>query len=234
MMDADHSRILTVSRFEGISWLVHGFGTGAWSERDFATHEEWREFCLVILDQVHSDIVHRIEGPSERRLRGDALISGRPGLLLAVKTADCLPALVVDEDRRLIAAVHCGWRGTLKRILERVVRDLCEGDGSDPSRILVSLGPCIGPECYEIGPGVKAAFEEAGFSPGILRERKSTPGKYLLDLRGANREQLDRAGVKRENIFSCDACTHCRSDLVSYRRDKSKTKRMFSFIGMKA
>jgi YfiH family protein len=232
MMDAANDRILTIPRFEGISWLIHGFGTGEWSEGDFAKNEEWRDFRLVILDQLHSDIVHRLERPPERKLRGDALITGRPGLFLTIKTADCLPALVVDEDRRVIAAVHCGWRGTLKRILERVVRDLGDRDGCDPSKLLVALGPCIGPDCYEVGPGVKAAFEEADFPPGVLRRRTSTPGKYLLDLREANRGQLDRAGVKRENVFSCDACTHCRADLLSYRRDKSKEKRMFAFIGM--
>ena len=233
MINAADDRILTISRLEGISWLIHGFGTGEWSERDFAKKEEWRDFRLVVLEQVHSDIVHRLESPPERKLRGDALITGRPGIFLTIKTADCLPALVVDEDHRVIAAVHCGWRGTLKRVLERVVRDLFEHDGSDPSRLLVALGPCIGPECYEVGPGVKEAFEEAGFPAGVFRERTSTPGKYFLDLREANRGQLDRAGVKRENVFSYDACTHCRSDLLSYRRDKNKKNRMFAFIGMK-
>jgi len=229
---ADH-RFLTIPRLEGISWLIHGFGTGEWSEGDFAKNEEWKDFRLVILDQVHSDTVHRVERPPERKLLGDALITSRTGLFLTIKTADCLPALLVDEDRHVIAAVHCGWRGTLKRILERVVKDLRENCDSDPSRLLVALGPCIGPDCYEVGSGVKAAFEEAGFPPAILREQTSTPGKYLLDLREANRGQLDRAGVKRENVFSCDACTHCRSDLLSYRRDKAKKKRMFAFIGMK-
>jgi YfiH family protein len=233
MTDTTNGRILTIPRLERISWLIHGFGTGEWSEGDFAKNEEWRDFRLVILDQVHSDTVHRLERPPERNLRGDALITSRPGLFLTIKTADCLPALVVDEDRRVIAAVHCGWRGTLKRILERVVGDLRERDGSDPSKLLVALGPCIGPDCYEVGPGVRAAFEEAGFPPGVLRERTSAPDKFLLDLREANRGQLDRAGVKREHVFSCDACTHCRSDLLSYRRDKIKKKRMFAFIGIK-
>ncbi len=233
MRKAEDDRLLTIPRLDGISWLIHGFGTGEWSEEDFAKNEEWKDFRLVMLDQVHSDTVHRLERPPERKLLGDALITSRTGLFLTIKTADCLPALLVDENRRVIAAVHCGWRGTLKRILERVVRDLRESCGSDPSRLLVALGPCIGPDCYEVGSGVKEAFEEASFPPAILREQTSTPGKYLLDLREANRGQLDRAGVKRENVFSCDACTHCRSDLLSYRRDKVKKKRMFAFIGMK-
>ena len=200
---------------------------------DFAKDEEWRGFRPVIMDQLHSETIHRLERPPERKLRGDALITRLPGLFLTIKTADCLPALVVDENRRIIAAVHCGWRGTLMRILERLVRDLCERNGSDPSKLLVALGPCIGPDCYEVGPGVKAAFEEAGFPSGVFRERTASPGKYFFDLREANRGQLYRAGVKRKNVFSCDACTHCRPDLLSYRRDKIKKKRMFAFIGMK-
>jgi hypothetical protein len=233
MADTIKDRVLTIPRFERVPWLIHGFGTAGWSEEDFGKAGKRCGFRLVILAQVHSDTVHRLDGAPARRPQGDALITGRPGLFLTIKTADCLPALIVDEERRVIAAVHCGWRGTLKRILERVVRDLRERDGSDPSKLLVALGPCIGPGCYEVGPEVRAAFEEAGFPPGVLRERISTPGKYLLDLREANRGQLDRAGVKRENVFSFDACTHCRSDLLSYRRDKAKKKRMFAFIGMK-
>jgi hypothetical protein len=233
MMNTMKGRVLTIPRFERVPWLIHGFGTAGWSEEDFAKNEEWGGFRPVIMDQVHSDSVHRLERPPERKLRGDALITGQPGLFLIIKTADCLPVLVVDEDRRVIAAVHCGWRGTLKRILEQVVHDFRERDGSDPAKLLVALGPCIGPDCYEVGPEVRAAFKEAGFPSGVLHLRTSTPGKYLLDLREANRGQLDRAGVKRENIFSFDACTHCRSDLLSYRRDKIKKKRMFAFIGMK-
>jgi len=234
VMDTMKGRVLTIPRFERVPWLIHGFGTGEWSEEDFSKNEEWEDFRLIILDQVHSDTVHRLERPPERKLRGDALITGQPGLFLTIKTADCLPVLVVDEDRRVIAAAHCGWRGTLKRILERVVHDLRERDGSDPAKLLVALGPCIGPDCYEVGSEVRAAFEDAGFPPRVLHQRTLKPGKYLLDLREANRGQLNRAGVKRENIFSFDACTHCCSDLMSYRRDHIKKKRMFAFIGMKS
>ena len=79
MRKAADDRILTIPRFEGISWLIHGFGTGEWSEGDFAKNEEWRDFRLVLLDQVHSDTVHRLERPPERKLRGDALITEPDG-----------------------------------------------------------------------------------------------------------------------------------------------------------
>ena len=118
------ARYLTEPRLGRIPWLIHGFGTAAWAEADFAKVREWNGFRPVILDQVHSDIIHCVDAPPDGRLEGDALITSAPGLFLVVKTADCLPVLVADEARRVVAAVHCGWRGTWKRILEQVVGEL--------------------------------------------------------------------------------------------------------------
>ncbi len=233
MPDALNMAYLTEPRLERIPWLIHGFGTAAWTESDFGRVRDWDGFRPVILDQVHSDIIHCINVPPNGRLEGDALITSVPKLFLVVKTADCLPVLVADEARRVVAAVHCGWRGTWKRILEQVVGELRARYGCDPKALLAALGPCIGPECYEVGPEVRERFEAAGFQDGLFRPNPAA-GKFFLDLRAANALGLKRAGLRPENILSLDACTRCRPDLLSYRRDGTAEGRMYAFIGMKA
>jgi polyphenol oxidase len=225
---------LTEPRLERIPWLIHGFGTAAWTEADFGTVREWNGFRPVILDQVHSDIVHCVDAEPDGRLEGDALITSTAGLFLVVKTADCLPVLVADEARRVVAAIHCGWRGTWKRILERVVVELQARYGCDPAALLVALGPCIGPECYEVGPEVCERFEAAGFPDGLFRPNPASSGKYFLDIRAANVLGLRRAGVRPEGILSIDDCTRCRPELLSYRRDGTSEGRMYAFIGIKS
>jgi YfiH family protein len=225
-------RLLTVPRFEGVPWLVHGFGTREWKEGDFSSDLRLKSFRLVVMNQVHSDVAHVLRELPGRRLDGDALVTARPGLLLTVKTADCLPVLLVDTGKKAVAAVHCGWRSTHKRILGRVVEILGKEFGSNPADILAAFGPCIGPACYEVGEDVRNLFEASGFPVQVLKARPGARGKFLLDLRRANAWVLEEAGLKAENILSVERCTHCDPRLLSYRRDKDKDDRMFNFIGL--
>jgi YfiH family protein len=224
---------LTAPRLERIPWLVHGFGSGDWREDDFARAKGLKGFRTVIMRQLHSDTVHRVEAPPSSRLSGDALITNVPGLLLIVRTADCLPVLLADEKNRAVASVHCGWRGTRVRILERAVREMERAFRSDPANLIAALGPCIGPACYEVGPEVKGAFESAGFPKAVLERVQVRPDKFLLDLRRANAWLLDGLGVKRANVWIARSCTHCDPGLVSYRRNKGEPRRMYNFIGIK-
>lgn len=224
---------LAVPRLTAIPWLLHGFGTAGFREEDLGRRSEAKKFSPVILNQVHSDIVRRLERPVSRRLRGDALLTRAPGLLLVIKTADCLPVLLVDEEKRAVAAVHCGWRGTLKKILEKVVRELKKYYATDPAGLLAAFGPCIGPGCYEVGPEVRALYGEAGFPDSIFTEKPEKPGKYFLDLREANRRLLRAQGVRDDRIFALDTCAHCDPRFLSYRRDRDKNRRMSSFIGIR-
>lgn len=223
----------TVPGFRRLGWLAHGFGTAAWSLADFRKAGDWKTFKPVIQKQTHSNIVRRVDRVPDRRLEGDALITAEPGLLLIIKTADCLPVLIADPERRAVAAAHCGWRGTQKRILDGVVRELRSAYGCDPASLRVAFGPSIGPRCYEVGPEVRAAYEAGGFPPGVFKKAAGRPGKYLLDLKKANAWLLKRQGVPAKNMFSVDACTHCDPGLFSYRRDRDKSARMFNFIGIR-
>jgi YfiH family protein len=220
----------TSQLLSGIPGLVHGFGTREFSEVDLGVFAVARGFHPVLLDQIHSDIVHIVAGGPAGRPPGDALITEKTGLLLVIKTADCLPILLADRKRRVVAAVHAGWRGTRSRIVERAVRIMTDRFGVPSSDLLAAGGPCIGPSCYEVGEDVRREFFESGF-PAELFAPTGRPGKYLFDLPGANSLQLRIAGVPPEQIVLGDACTHCEPGLYSYRRDRNTSDRLFSFIG---
>lgn len=222
----------TVARLERIPYLIHGFGTGKWKESDIREKLKGKDFRLLYLNQIHSKIVHFIDEIPSQNLNGDALITGLTHLLLIIKTADCLPVLMVDESRKIIAAVHCGWRGIQKRVVQQALKGMEDHYGCQLSSLLVAFGPCIGQECYEVGQEVRKGFEEAGFPLEVFRPHPEKKGKYFLDLKGANLLQLLSLGVKRKNIFTFDFCSHCSNLLPSFRRDGKRAGRMLSFIGM--
>jgi YfiH family protein len=184
--------------------------------------------------QLHSDTVHRLEEAPAGKLEGDALMTNVPGLLLVIRTADCLPIFLVDAKNRAVAAVHCGWRGTEKRILEKAVLAMARSYGSKPGIMLAALGPCIGSACYEVGPKVREGFLRAGFPPSVFTEcPERGHGKSLLDLRAANIWFLDSLGFIKDNILdSGSACTHCEPSLLSYRRAPADPRRMYNFVGL--
>jgi YfiH family protein len=154
------------------------------------------------------------------------LLENTPGASVAVKTADCVPILLVDRDRRAVAAVHAGWRGTVAEIARRAVEEMRREFGSDPSELEAAIGPGIGACCYEVGPDVGAHFRQHS-EPG--RE-----GRARVDLAAANRRQLLEAGLDSARIYISGLCTMCRPDeFHSYRRDKQDAGRMFSFVGLR-
>jgi purine-nucleoside/S-methyl-5'-thioadenosine phosphorylase / adenosine deaminase len=242
-MTADKRPYLTVPKLDPVSGLVHGFGDARWSEADFLAFAAARGMRPVIMRQLHSDVLHRLDAPPAGKLEGDALMTSVPGLLLVIRTADCLPILLVDETNRAVAAVHCGWRGTEKRILEKAIRAMGEAYGSKPAEMRAALGPCIGAACYEVGPEVREAFLGAGFPPSVFVERGNLPAiqvpelkkKFLLDLRAANRWLLAGLGFRKAHVLDAGpACTHCEPRLLSYRRHPADPRRMYNFIGFEA
>ncbi len=242
---------MTSPRLAALPWLVHGFGRAGWGEEDIRASAAFRGFRPVIMRQLHSDIVHRVEEVPAGKLEGDALMTGAAGLLLVIRTADCLPVLLADVGRRAVAAVHCGWRGTEKRILEKTVRAMGEAYGTRPEELLATLGPCIGAACYEVGPEVREGFERAGFPAEVFTPAADRMGdkwghvqhvrvpsssgaeRALLDLRAASTWLLEALGVKPGAIWTSDACTHCDPGLLSYRRHKGESRRMYNFIGIR-
>jgi polyphenol oxidase len=217
------------------------------------------EKSLISLRQIHSDVVHVFSKAPARPPQGDASICHRPALLLGIQTADCVPILLADPRRRVVAAVHAGWRGTLARIVIKTLGRMRLEFGTRPQDVLAALGPAIGACCYEVGPEVALAFagqfaQAAKWFEGPF-ERLATgeepnplpwltlmppghdppPERVRLDLRAANRWQLVDAGVPPRNIAVSALCTGCRRDLFfSYRKEGAGTGRMMSVIGIRA
>lgn len=212
---------------------------------------------LITLRQAHSDLIYVFSQAPSRPPQGDAAITRGSGMLLGIQTADCVPVLLADVRRGVIAAVHAGWRGTLARLVAKTIGRMRLDFGTDPKDVLAALGPAIGPCCYEVGPEVAQAF--AGqFAPAAEWfdgpfERLSTgeepnplpwltmmppgheppPERVQLDLRAANRWQLVEAGLNPRNIAVSTLCTACRTDLFfSYRKEGAATGRMMSVIGI--
>ncbi|MFW6160162.1 MAG: polyphenol oxidase family protein, partial [Acidobacteriota bacterium] len=218
--------MLTVDCFNEIPGVVHAFGQKGLIEREFSKLTPFQGFRIVHLKQIHSDKIQFINSVPGKNLVGDALITSHPGLLLSVKTADCLPVLIAHPGRQVVAAVHCGWRSTAKRLLQKVAEALIGKYGCEPGALRVALGPCIEKECFQVGKDVFNIFQKAGFSREIFEEDSAFSGKWLLDLKKANRILLLETGVLGSRICSLDLCTKCFQSLASYRRDGDRSGRM--------
>ena len=174
------------------------------------------------LKQVHGCGV--AQGGADRPgCEADAAIARNPGQVCAVMTADCLPLLLCNRHGTSIAAIHAGWRGLASGVIESALAEL----GADPAELLAWLGPAIGPNAFEVGPEVRAAFLAA--NPALAHAFSPRPGdKWLADLYALARARLTAAGVAR--IFGGDYCTYAAPDLFfSFRRDGA-TGRMASLI----
>lgn len=194
------------------------------------------DYKLTSAWQVHGDAVKVVATRADAENteeKFDALVSDLPGILIGVKTADCVPVLIGDPEKRAFAAVHAGWRGTSRSIVQKAVEKMREAYGSEPSGLICSIGPAALCGNYEIGQDVIDAF--AHFSNREEYFNPTREGHALVDLHRANKDQLIAAGVNMHNIFSAPFCTMERTDLFfSYRVEKSKygkTGRLMSVIG---
>ena len=195
------------------------------------------EMKLAMVWQVHGDNIKTIDsiediGDSEEH--ADAVASNIKGILAGAKTADCVPVLVGDPSSGAFAAVHAGWRGTVKSIVVKAIRVLNEKYGADPSDMIAAIGPAALCGNYEIGEDVITAFAE-NFENSERYFTATREGHALVDLHAANRDQLLNVGVEEQNINLAPFCTMERTDLFfSYRREKQtngKTGRLLSVIG---
>jgi len=273
-------RILQVPELAKLPWLVHGFSTKLggvspleggrvlnlgfteWDTKENVLENRSRfqsalgtaDLKLISLKQIHSDVVHLFNSAPSETCQGDALATNRPGLLLGVQTADCVPILLVDPKKRAVVAIHAGWRGTLARIVVKAIGKMQMQYKSNPADLLAAIGPSIGGCCYEVGTEVAtqflSQFAEApqwfdefrtGDEPNPIQwlnrmppGHQPPPKNVLLDLRKANRAQLLGAGLRSSNIFVSDLCTACRRDLLfSYRKEGPQSGRLLSVIGLR-
>ena len=219
MFFKDKSQVYRSGGLASFAWLEHGFGT----RHSVDWPDPWR---LVMLKQIHSDTVIRVDEARGYVGEGDALETNRPGLLIGVRTADCVPILVADPEHRAVGAIHAGWKGTSAGIAANTVRKLQNEYDSDPAQLYAAIGPAIGGCCYEVGPEVLDRFRD-------LFPELPGDGKANLDLVEANRRILLAAGLDASHLFAGAPCTKCNSlELHSYRSDGPKAGRMIAAIGV--
>lgn len=199
-------------------------------------------YYVIQPHQTHTANVAIITDPSTSRdnLQDiDALITNLPNCAIGVRTADCVPVLLYDPKQKAIAAIHSGWRGTVKKISQNTIRLMQQTYGTHPSDLKAIIGPSISPASYEVGPEVIEAFLQAGFPKEIsvspttsaptpalalalapsLEERAGGEASHL-DLWFANRWLLEETGVKPENIHIAGICTYINHDrFYSARHD---------------
>jgi hypothetical protein len=215
---------------------------------------------MVSVHQIHSSVVvHAVAADARRQkpCKGDGLMTDEPGLLLGVKTADCIPVLVADRKRRVVAAFHAGWRGTVQRIVESGVGRMRLEFGCRPEDLSAAIGPAIGVCCYAVGEEVVSSFEsQFAYAGELFHEVYSTdpvrtkypmlfltqraPGHSSIgpslhvDLVEANRRQLLDAGLKPGAIHWSGGCTSCHRELFfSHRASQGRAGRMMSVIGIR-
>ncbi len=135
---------------------------------------------LVSLRQIHSDLIHRIDGlPADQVTKapmagewvGDGLVTNIPGVIVAVQAADCLPIILADRKRRAVGVFHAGWRGTVQRIVEKGVGEMRKCFGSDPRHLVAAIGPGVQGCCYEVGDEVRTRFDaQFAYAETLFRE----------------------------------------------------------------
>jgi YfiH family protein len=273
-------KVLQLEVFNKFPWLIHGFSTAPGGVSDLDDRKvlnlsftEWdtrenvlanrkkfqsalgaEKLSLIILKQIHSAVIWPFTSHPKEACKGDASLTKTPGLFLGIQTADCVPILLVDAKKRVVAAIHAGWRGTLARILEKTVGELHAQFQSNPSDLLAAIGPSIGPCCYEVGADLVTQFSSqfadaheyfdephTGEEPNPLQwlnmmppGHQPPPKNVRLDLPKANRSQLLAAGLREKNIFSSGLCTACHPDLFfSYRKQGPRSGRMLSAIAIR-
>jgi hypothetical protein len=179
--------------------------------------------------QRHTDRIINISGAMPDTV-ADSVITNEVGVLLGTKVADCVPILLYDPARRVVAATHAGWRGTAGGILGKTIKVLAERYNSLPDDIIISMGPSIRWCCYRVGAEV---FEAVRSATGEGEYHILRDGGICLDLPSANRVQALREGVPEENIWISEDCTFCYPERYNSYRYDGTGKRQGGFIGLK-
>lgn len=281
-------KILKSESLISVPWLIHGFSTRSagfsrvyggntlnlgFTKQDsrnavernrqaflqqLGAGRDKKAWPLITLRQIHSDLIHCVSDLPEQTFVGDGLITRTPNLLLAIQTADCLPVILVDAKQKSAGVFHAGWRGTVKRIVEKGVGEMRRYFGTLPRNIKAVIGPGVHACCYEVGSEVRQQFEsQFSYAGDLFHEVKESdpvrekypllfltarapghgelPSKIFLDLVEANRRQLISAGVLRKNISASKLCTSCHPELLfSYRAEKGMTGRMMGVAGIRS
>lgn len=189
--------------------------------------------------QVHGSRVAIIRKPGMTReeLEGyDAFITNLPGVAIGVRTADCVPILLYDPEKRIVAAIHAGWKGTVLHIVKGTITEMINAFKCRPGDMKAVIGPGIGPDSFQVGEEVATQFKETGFPIDDIWSFRgagdNTPmsGGHHIDLFKANRWLLEHAGIPAENIHVCGIDTYTTEAYFSARREGIQCGRIINSI----
>lgn len=189
---------------------------------------------LVFPRQSHTNcVVHLTKLPEKELINTDALVTNQPGICLCVQTADCVPILLFDPVNNVIAAVHSGWRGTVKRIVREAVQNMNDKFASIPRNVRAVIGPSIGPDVYEVGREVADEVQKTVPRAHLLLH-ENLSGRFHLNLWEANRQILQGCGIPSQNIETAGECTFSnQKKYFSARREGVNSGRIVSGIILK-
>ena len=240
----------------GFSTRVGGVSTGMWDSLNLGVsrgddpdrvRENYRRFLsavgvegslLAMCNQVHGNEIRNLTTADLKRdpydkatFEADGVMTAIPGVTLTVFTADCLPVLLYDPVRRVIAALHAGWRGTASGIVTAAVEQMTAVYGCDPANILAAIGPGIDQCCFETHEDVPNAMTASLATACLPFINLMENGKFSVDLKGINAKRLELAGLNPDHIDLCRDCTCCMENKYwSHRRQGTQRGSMASVI----
>ena len=217
--------------------LKYDFGAGV---EAFSTQRDAElPYPVIQGHQVHDCKVAIVDRPDMTRedMEGfDAFVTNLPGVAVGVRTADCIPVLLYDPLKRVVAAVHAGWKGTVLHISQKAISVMCQRFSCNPADMRAALGPGIGPESFQVGEEVAEHFKNAGFPIGEIWSfhgaGDGTPmsGGHHIDLWKANHWLLEQAGIPKENIQLAGIDTFNTEAYFSARREGIQCGRIINAI----
>lgn len=174
---------------------------------------------LIRAKQIHSDIINVVDNKiSFESIEGDALITREKGYILSTINADCILFLLYDKANHVIANVHSGWRGTLKRIIIKTINRMNDLYNTDPSNVICCICPCIHKCHFEVDEDVYILFKNEFKDMAIDKLISHKNNKWYIDTVGINKVLLERLGLIKDNIIDSNICSVCNSDYInSYR-----------------
>lgn len=224
-------KVIKSEILENYNNLSHGFVYDFQQTKIDQVIKDYNLNNIHFLKQIHSDKIIFLDDfyNENSSLEGDCLFTKTKKQGVSIFTADCVPIIIYEKISGHIAAVHAGWRGTLKEITRKTISKIKGSSSQDNYEFIAAIGPAIEKKCYEVSADVATEFVSSfGNDNDFVTPLKN--GKFLVDLVYINKYQLESSGVGKIDIL--DYCTKCDKLLPSYRRDGKDTGRMLSFVAL--
>ena len=246
LLDLPGIRHAFFTRNGGVSAGIYdSLNVGLGSSDDPQAVRENRRRCAAVFGadedhlftayQIHSTLIRVAEAPwGDQRPEGDGVVTHRPGLVCGALTADCAPILLADPHARVVGAVHAGWKGALSGVVHSGVAAM-QALGAIPERMVAVVGPCIGPDSYEVGADFQDRFEHHDPGAGRFFRPGAAPDKRLFDLPGFVLWRLAGAGVVQAAWTGHDTCTdeaRFFSNRRAFKRGEPDFGRLLSAISL--